>query len=152
MSAKQQPTRDEHLAMGAEILDLLDRISALSHRVGRAYPYASAAYRGLARAADGLDRTRCDLDSRSTRDMPDDLWSAKIYYGQDRAERAEWIKATTSGGMATEAIGLDQEMLEDDLRLAREVLGDVRVGDPRRTAVERYIAHLEAYQPAEVTG
>lgn len=43
-------------------------------------------------------------------------------------------------------IGLDQEMLEDDLRLAREVLGDLREDDPRRAAVERYIAHLEAYQ------
>lgn len=98
MSAKQRPTRDEHLAMGAEILDLLDRIGALSHRVGRAYPYASAAYRGLIRAADGLDRTRCDLDSRSTQDMPDDLWSTKIYYGHDRAERAEWINETTPEG------------------------------------------------------
>lgn len=49
-------------------------------------------------------------------------------------------------------MNLDEEMLEEDLRLAREVLGDLKADDPRRAPVERYIAHLEAYQPAEVTG
>lgn len=148
MSVKQRPTRDDHLAMGAEILDLIARIRALAVKVGQAYPYRSAAYRGLERAVDGLDRTRCDLDSRSTRDMPGPLWSAKIYYGHDRAERAEWIKATTPVGTADEAIGLDREMLEEDLRLAREVLGDLSADDPQRAEAERYIAHLEAYRPA----
>jgi hypothetical protein len=55
--------------------------------------------------------------------------------------------ATLAASLKGDAIGLDQEMLEDDLRLAREVLGDLRDGDPRRMPVERYIAHLEAYQP-----
>lgn len=81
----------EHIALGAELTQMQERVVKISVQLSNAYPVSSRAV-DLARRVDrALNALRCELDSVSARENPgDDNWAPNIYYG---ANHASWERA-----------------------------------------------------------
>lgn len=92
MPRKPGFTRRQHVELGTALTAAHNAMVTAQVNLENAYPHNAKACRLAAKAVQALNNLACELDAVSATELPGDLWSVSIYYGNDDT-RAAWLAA-----------------------------------------------------------